>query len=769
MHFQLINILQSDLVLLDSRDLLMKKIIVLLICTAITLTYSTFGLSEERDSSELAQLNLKTQDFNFSLSQLSGDAKPIMLRNTSANLNFSLPVPALWSLEEVTLNLKGTSSRALNDRSQLAVLVNGQVVRQYPLKVVDQTFDYLVTIPVNLLKPGFNEFQLMVSQHYIDSCEYTEDSSLWTQLDLVNSAFKIRATPKNQSVKLNQLDSLFDKSSWEKRPVVQVLTTGMVTEEKLGVMGLIAQGIGSRYDFIPVSIQQSKFPKLMSQFEPASDSHVSVLLGTHAALGDYLRGDPIALSGKPMIAVKKNPFNERHFFIILAGENNAEMHELATAFALKGVPWPEVSSLVLSDVHLPDVESLNKRFSVPLASKGAFPIRALDFRTTTYTDRNSSGSSIKIWNTSWQGRMQVRLHLSYAGGMSSQSALNIITNGVLHGTIPLDNKQGGGYDDYAVTIPSGSLKPGWNTVQFQPVLIPQSNGGDCQPFFNGNLGLTIYEGSTFQKFGGDELINPDLALISGAGNLYTEGPLGKSISFHFADTSSETISAGLTLVSKLEQMFKKPLLNATFTTKDNKDTVQQFWIGPYANLPQNIRNIFTGKLPQEIQIEVPLIQSATLEVKGSISEGWDFLESLGISLTPPPKFTGVNIKLTGGFENTTFAATQRINDQSIMLFTANNSKDLQKGVATLTDYSHWAQLRGTFAYWNPTETQVHTSSYEDAPFSAYGLRGGFGIWISQNPWGALFVILGFIIFMSFVIRKALKTYKKRKHAWTEEG
>lgn len=724
--------------------------------------------AEEFNNMHFSEGLQSTKNFKFTLAKIYGDDQPIMLKNTSSSAIFSLPVPALWSPQYVTLNMKGTVSIGLNERSQIAILVNGTVVKQFPLKTANQQIEYAVSIPVELLKTGYNQIKLMVSQHYADNCEFTEDSTLWTQIDLKESNFDIQAVPSEFVATLNHLDGLFDKLSWNELPTIKLLTSGKPNQNELSALSLVAQGIGQRYDFAPVIIQHGIFPSEITNFSTANKEQVNVLIGTHESLKDYLNDVPILKSKKPLIAIKTLPGEEHQYLVILATNTPEQLRELATVFALKGVPWPELTSLELTDVMLPETDDLQKRFSIPLAAKGAFPLRALEFRTTTFSERDSEGTSVKIWNSSWQGRMQVRLHLSYAGGMSPQSALNVITNGVMNGTIPLNNPMGGSYENYAVTIPAGTLRPGWNTIKFHPKLIPQSNGGKCQPFFNGNLGLTIYEDSTFQKFGGDELVKPDLALYSGKGSLFTEGPLGKGISFVLTDTSSETVSTGLTLVAKLTQMFERPLLNSTFTTSNSNEGKQQFWIGPYGKLPQGIKKVFAGVQPDNIQIDVPLIQSATVQVKGSVNDSWDFLESFGIKTSSPPQFTGVNLKFSGQLNQMAFIASDLVEDNTVTVLTASNLKTLQEGVNTLIDYGHWPQLQGSFAYWDPAAKPLYAVSYADAPFSAYGLRGGLGLWISQHPWIALLLTLGFIGLMTIVIRRALYIYQKRKHRFTEE-
>lgn len=700
------------------------------------------------------------------LSQLAGQSGVQRLSGVEQSMSWGLPVPALWQPDTVTLHVNGTISEALINSSQLQVLLAGKVIAQQTLDGRQSRLQMRVDVPVTELTPGFNAMQLRVVQHYTEKCEYPMAPQLWTEIDLAASYFDIVASPRQVTGRLSQLSRLFDKASWQANQQITVFSEQSENSEHLAALGFVAQGIGQRYDYIPTRIQHQPLPASRQALSwPMADSQrVAILMGRFEMLADIINVGDYQRAGGPVLALQTLPGLPSRYLLLVMGETDEQVRQAAASFAIPGVPWPNSHWASIDSLTIPTENALEKRFSLPTAGQGAFPLRALGYQNQTLTGIDSAALTLPVWNNTWQGRMQVRLHLAYASGMATQSALNVKTNGVLNGSIPLNNPQGGIYENYAVTIPAGLMKPGWNQLSFEPVMIPQSHGGECQPFFPGNLALTIYEDSTIQKFGGDELQRLDLASLNGSGYLFTEQPLGKGIAFHMTDTDSATLSAAMTLMGKLSQVYKRPLLNSRFALAGDSHEADDlhYWVGRYAALPENLQSSLQLALPDNVAIDVPLMQSATVQVHEGAEWFNTGLDTLGLRKTPPANVTQVGMQLQGDFGRNGFALSARDKaGKPHIVFTAEDSALLKDTIDTVVDYGHWGQLRGGLSFWSPGGRTVYAVSYDEAPFSAYGLRGGLGLWVSQYPWRALFILLGLTGLMVWLSRKLLKQYQQR--------
>lgn len=706
-----------------------------------------------------------TTIFNLSFADLYGDSNPVLLRGNQDSLSIPLPLPALWETTSIKLRIKLTPSLRLNNFSQLIVKANNQVIGQTPLNLDQQSLTMDVPVSTGRLKSGFNTITLEAVQHYTESCEYPEAPQLWTQINLLESGITITAKEKNIKPSLRNLSYFFDKASWQRGAQLRVLSSSNLDKDALSALGLIAQGIGQRYDFLPATISHEALDSNSDTLtEGASDERVTVVMATFDELESLGFTHSYPTDQGPVIAIKTLPGDIERYGLFIIGKNTGDLHKAASAFALLKAPWPNRDWVAIKQMKIPNQEKLEKRFSIPTAGRGAFPLRALGYRSTTFRGLNSQGTRLKIWNNSWQGRIQVRIHMSYASGMSEQSSLAIINNGVMHSQIPMNNPEGGVYEKYAVTIPAGAMKPGWNTLELKPYAYPQHSGGDCETWFSDNLAVTIYEDTTVQKFGGSEFLTTDLSLISGQGILFTADYLGSNIGFNLTDSDSGTLSSAMTLVAKLSQIYDRPLINSWFGIGDHEPSTFHYWIGPWDRLPADIRGNFESQLPDVIDFNVPVMQSSTYRVY----EGWDWLaeklEAMGLIRTPPASTTEVDLRVSSSFDGDTFAMSgQNSSQEPLILFTAKDSQTLRSGVESVIGYGLWGQLRGILTYWSPGDDVVSAVTAEDSPFSAFGLRGGVSIWVSQYPWLSLFVLLLIIGLLIVLTRKLLKQYQASKH------
>jgi len=722
-----------------------------------------FSLSDGKFNAFSAPVN-----FDLKLSKLLGDTTPRNLNGVDARMNIALPLPGLWQPEEVVLELTGVASKSLIKTSQLLVIVNDRIVGQKELGNGEDKFTHRINIPVEYLVDGFNTVQVRAIQHYVEVCEVPLSPQLWTQINLEQSKFVIRAQPREATPNLSLISKLFDRATWQETPTVPIFTAANISNTQLGALSFVAQGIGQRYSFVPARLLKLDLPADVQALDSLMPkrSRTAVVLATFDTAKALLGNLDFPTNQGPIMAVRTLPNNQARYMLLLLGKDDIELSQAASAFAITGVPWPDNTWAAISKIDIPTHAELEKRFSIPTAGSGAFPLRALGYKTKTLNGIDSESIKLKIWNNTWQGRMQVRLHMSYASGMSNQSALNVMANGVMHGSIPLSNPDGGVYENYAVTVPAGALKPGWNELEFQPRMIPANNGGQCQPFFNGNLALTIYEDTTVQKFGGDELKQVDLATISGAGYVFTDKPLGRGVAFHLAAKDPDTISAAMTLVAKLSQVYNRPLLNSSFALADDVSASgdYHYWIGAYQSLPETLQSQLKVSIPQTLNIAVPLIQSATVQVYENTQWITNLLERLRIRTGATQNFTEVQMDLSGEFGTSSFAlSTENDDGEPTLIFTATSAASLREGIDTVVDYGQWSQLRGLFSFWEPGSDEVYAISSDNAPFSAYGLRGGLGLWVSQYPWTSLLILLSFIGLLVYLTRRILKQYKRRHH------
>lgn len=713
------------------------------------------------------------QTYELALSQLLGDAEPMTLKGPSPEILLPLPLPALLEPSNVVLNLSGSASRSLLPSSQLVVKANGRVVDQIGLQDDNSNFRRAIVIPRAALKAGMNDIRLVGAQRSSPtqtSCDADTAPELWTQIDLRQSGFVITGRPKNIPAKLDAFDVLFDKSTLQSRPAIPFFTADKPSAAEIKAMGIAAQGLARHYGNVPVKIGYDTLPAdpvNLASVLP-KDTPGAILMGTYAQMTPYLAGLNLPAKPGPIIAVRPLPGDSTRFVLVMAADNATELAEVATAFSVPGMPWPDQPWMQVSHLEMPGTDEAQRVIAAPADPAAAFPLRALQYRTTTLTGKHAPETKLKFWNSNWQGRLLVQVHLSYASGMSPQSALNVLTNGVLHGSIPLSSPAGGSYFNYAVTIPSGSMRLGWNTLQFQPVLIPEGTGQGCKPQAEESLAVTLYDDTTVQKYEGVASKQPDLALLSGIGHSYIDKKTTTQTAVHLSDTDPQTISAGLTLLAKLSQVQQGPLQPAWFGVGDSPSMQNHIWVGANSRLPAYIKQAASSNQPQEVTVQLPLVQSSL--VSRPNENGWlnNLKDNLGYNEEKEPTSTKATLNITSPTGNQSYAYTNRANGMTTTVFTAENAASLASGMGTITGSRQWDQLRGSFASWTPGTDSVSAMLAEEAPFQAYGLRGGFAMLVSRYPWLALIALGLAIVLLVPVTARVLRNYRKRNHGLHEK-
>ena len=713
------------------------------------------------------------QTYEVPLSQLLGESEPMTLKGPAPEILLPLPLPGLLEPSDVVLKLSGSASLSLLPSSQLVVKANGRVVDQIGLRDDHSNFGRAIVIPRAALKAGMNDIRLVGAQRSSatqTTCDAEVAPEVWTQIDLRQSGFVINGRPKNIPARLDALDVLFDKSTLQSRPVIPFFTADKPGAAETRALGITAQGLARRYGDVPINIVYGTLPANpgdLASFLP-KDTPGAIVMGTFSQMAPYLAALNLPAKPGPIIAVRPLPGDPTRFMLIMAAENAAGLAAAATAFSVPGMPWPDQPWMQVNRLDMPGTDDAQRVIAAPADPSADFPLRALQYRTSTSTGKNAPETRLKFWNNNWQGRLLVQAHLSYASGMSPQSALNVLTNGVLHGSIPLNSPAGGSYFNYAVTIPSGSMKLGWNTLQFKPILVPEGTGEGCKQQAKEGLAVTLYDDTTVQKYEGVSSKEPDLALLSGMGHSYIDSKTTTRTAVHLADSDPQTIGAGLTLLAKLSPVQQGPLQPAWFGVGDSPSMQNHNWVGASAHLPGFIKQPGATDHPQEVTVQLPLVQSSL--VSRPNENGWlnNMKDKLGYTEEKKPTFTRANLNIEFPQGNESYAYTRRANGFTTTVFTAENAGSLASGMASITAPRQWNQLRGSFASWTPGTDGVNAVSVEEAPFQAYGLRGGFAMLVSRYPWLALIALGLALVLLVPVTARVLRNYRKRNHGPHEQ-
>lgn len=686
-----------------------------------------------------------------SLAYLLGGRTEATLRYTDAQLDIPVPLGFGQKVVGANLRLRITPSAALNSQSWMAVLVNGQVVDQFSLAGNQGTLKQKIALPGSLFRPGFNTIELRAAQHYTWHCEYPVAPQIWSQVQLRDSNLTLKLASVLWRPNLSDLDQIFNPAQSRDNGDLRLFYDKNGDSTSWAATALVVEGAALRYQYLPLRVQAQSFSaaRLQTWLEKsAAGVKTAIFVGSAKTLEPVLRSAQVQASSQfPELRILRWPGHPHHLGVAFVGQGEP-LVELAHAFAYPDILWPPLPQASVIRARFPPNKNLSSPERVSAFSDNAYSLKDLGFATQTHTGYDPAPFELRIWNGGWQRKGQLRLHLAYAAGMSAQSALNVVVNGSALDSIPLNNPQGGRYNDYTVTLPTSVLHPGWNVVRLEPILVPQSNGGDCRPFFPGNLWVTVYGDSAFQWMGGGlRMHQPDLAPLAQAA--YPFNGQNRTLIVQVVRSSAANVSAAMTLLGKLAQVAGRPL-PAQFVVQAK---------------PLSTSNIYVGSLQGD-------------DAWDSIPGGSDalFQENPGVAsarpkhglltlLQEPMTAQRARAHLHWDAEDRNSLAFLRIwkqEGQTHLLLVAGDAQQLERAAHTLIQYGPWAQLKGDMAWWRVGSDQIFTLGMTETPFRTFGVRGGFALIVSRHPWISLAVLLFLGLIFVLASRYALTQYARRR-------
>lgn len=498
-----------------------------------------------------------------SLADMGAGRDPLHLSSWKAAYVLKLPMSPRETLRSARLTLSTVNSTALiKSRSELSVRVNDRIIAQFALDPINTANTREISLPVELLKPGYNDVTFAVVQHYTYDCEDPDSPELWTEINPIQSRLTLQFSGlrANLDPKLSQLHIAFDRRGWLPRPLSVVSGTEHISEAQLAASALVVQGLALRMGYRPLDIavygastgasiapEHTRFPGLSSVVVKGRDV---LLVGRRSELSRYLDSDLYkSTAAGPFVGIF-SAMEGDSIVLVVSGDTEEELMRAARTLAQPGFKFSDASTETIQDqwaFEQPHVAVPDK----------ADPFSAFDFRTTTSRGLHTGLSVLEFRAPADYGARKgdlgsVRLHFSYGAGLREDSALNVRLNGQFAIAVPLNEKGGSEFQKFEIRIPAEFVKPGYNTLTFEPVFL--AHKGRCEMLRDENLVLTVYEDSTLELPSATVLpVAPDLARF--AQSFWTQE--GK-LRLYLTQRDTETAAAALSFVGSLAQKNRAP-------------------------------------------------------------------------------------------------------------------------------------------------------------------------------------------------------------------
>ena len=676
----------------------------------------------EQQVVEKTDMLLDVMNAEITLAELMAEQDSVTLRSAADQYVFSLPVPPRIKVEKATLELIYTNSISLLEkRSQLRVQLNGKVLAQVALRPLHPEGLLRVNLPARLMEPGYNRLSFHVAQHYVEQCEDSTASELWTQIDPVNSKLNITYTLRDIEDSLASLTDLVGPLGWNPYRL-SVFTAGDDLDTGLLRNGaLISSGIASLLDYRPLKVTHSvaavsDYPALMATGrETRVDNETgddAVLVGTRDELAPWLSDTVREEIQGAYLGLTRNASQPDRFVLIVSGRNADEVERAAMAFAVGGRDLPPVGSMIISNVIEPSLSTYSHAGAIE--SDKRYPLSTFGFNTTTVGGPNGDENQFELWVppdlfAPADSMVELHLHLAYGAGGGPTSVINVSLNDRFASAIRLASPDGGVYRDYVIRLPATWLSAGRNVVKFNAHLTPLSTGDVCFAPSDTALLATLFDDSwlTLSEVA-HQVELPNLSLLATTGYPYVSPPDGSAMHIRLSSPDSETVSAAWTVIGKLTQLGGVGPWHATIGTDEAPADRHEWVIGNYASLPVDIVEKAPISSGPEGRLRPVVMNLPTGQQDLRAVRSW-FPSGRGLAQSSPPESSLASIGYEAGPDERSFMMqfeSPRHPGKSVTVLTAASSLGLLAATEHLVGHELWGSLAGDVTSWTPASKTV---------------------------------------------------------------
>jgi hypothetical protein len=614
------------------------------------------------------------------------------LRCVADDKTIEIPIPSRWKINSAKLKVHyAVSSAVISKISNLTIRLNNQVLVQTKLVQIPENEPLTIDVPVSAFKPGYNKLSFVVSQHYTEnSCEMPCNTTLWTSIKLPTSSLEFDYDLRPVPMQLGSVSEfIFDPRLVTENKVHLVFNTA--DEQSSSLAAIAASGIARRFDYRKVTFTTSDL------IEPGRDN---VIIGTEAFVRPLIgNAFPAATETRagllkilPMPGKDGEPDFQRAL-IVVTGKTIEEVKTAAMTFANISLAYPGSDEMQAVNFTLPDIAAYGGR-SVISADK-TYELKTLDLPTQTLAGLNPQPARINFRLPAdfliKQNRvMQLVLNFAYGAGMRTDSALNIVVNGVAVRAIPLNNVEGGYFQNYELEIPTYVFRPGDNTILFVPEL--HVNAKECDLILPGNLFVTIFDNSTFKFPYMPHFIDmPRMELFMLNGFPFTRWPDGFEGKIYIARPSLDALAATMNVIGLMTQKNGFPLLNLELAFKPPTDPNGDLMVvGDVFSLPKNLADASPLRLGKVSRIPYPIVRNWQLETTYAFSSQ---ISKMGSD-------RGLMMQFESPLQP----------GRSVLLFAADDQRDLVRLSEELLDPEIQGQINGDLSLFEFNEPKTKVTS-----------------------------------------------------------
>jgi hypothetical protein len=640
----------------------------------------------------------------------------------------------------------------MDERSQLRVVLNEQVIAQVPLRHSQPEATLDVRLPTVLFKSGYNRLRFIVAQHYTVKCEDPSAPELWTQINTDTSTLSFEGNPRILPPNLSQLGKLFDPKKWGAQQLNLVMPAALDGEAPLKWGALVAEGAALRLEYTPLQVTLS---------DSLSSGSDNIVIGTASQLKDLLPAERLNEIQGSYLGLVPLP-GTADFLLVVSGRDEAEVTRAATAFCYLNFPMPDAPAMTIQELRLPEVAKYIGRSAI--RGNTQYRFSQLGFRTFTSKGINR-GLETGVFQMNLNlpadfyahedQQMVLLLHFAHGAGFRRDSVVNISINNVFERAIQLSDEGGAAYRDYKVEIPIRSLHPGPNVLKLTPQMVPLLTDF-CSAIEEENLLFTLFDDSKLKIPDAANFAElPDLRLLARTSFPFTTKTDGSELNVQVLSKDHATVAAAWTLLGKLAQKTGLPMQNIEISYQPNSSNKNLLVIGALGQIPVEVMNAAPLGLGEVKRL---VYEQPSTQVFPDNRSGFTLptvvTAELQATTTTPLGSYGVAMEFRSPFAS----------GKTVFLVTAENTTLLAKRVSQLVDPSYWENLQEDVSVWSDDPTSLATERVGHSYFIGSNLmQTRCEFLFSKYPLLWVAVLLVILVLFASITWYLLKCFKSRHH------
>lgn len=675
--------------------------------------------------------------YRYPLSKFIPTAGPLVLHDQTMTARIAIPISSRLKPKSMSVTLNFTNSIALiANSSVLAVRFNETTLAQIRLDPNNPNGGAKVTLPVELIRPGYNVLSLAVTQHNGDPCEDPEAPELWTEINTATSVLEIDGDYSTAQLHLSDFDQIFSPGIGAAHRLALVTPPLGSDSALISSAAMVAEAVALRAQYESVDLHPSA---LGSPATWISDDHV--IVGTKDQIAPTLGDEAEKIQG-PYLSLRM--LDHRQVQMVVSGKSPQDVALAARALAYFNLPFTDAASATVKAV-----DDKAGPASRALQPGHIYSFEELGIPTTTLTGIGRQQVMLDLplppdLYAPENAHVDLLLDLDYAAGMGAGSVLNVDVNGkFLHG-IALSNEAGSAFRDYRISVPLRDLVGGRNQIGFSVIMHPVRKD-KCVGASGRHLATTLHGSSSISIPDASHVAaQPDLDLMARTGFPYsTAGTAPTTI--WVSDIS--LLGAGWTLAGRLAQASGGPLPQLQFAIGGEPPHGPALLIGEAKSLPPRLFQGAMQAFGEAHRMPYSSFDSPQgIEAPGLFDRIWPFGDKPRKPGEPLPAGA---VEQSNDLGDSVILTAVRADDGhgTTTIVTASGRDRLQAGIQELVSPQYWSQARGDFMLWKGKPDQVVTlrlsPRYQigSAP-AMMSLR----FFVSQHPWwwliGGVMVLVG---------------------------